>query len=155
MFTLEGKLTLKQVVEQGLAESRGPFLGQLKRVLEGLLVAERDRRIAEFQRQGQKVYRWGYTIRKCGQTLWGSLEQVRVPRLRGREEVGLLEKYQRHALEDVLLALTVGGLSQRQVVAWVRRFLAGRLSPATIGAVLAQAQPEVDRRRQAPLRCRA
>lgn len=155
MFTLEGKLTLKQVVEQGFAEIRQGFLEQLKGTIEGLLGAERDRRIAQFRQQGQKVYRWGYTVRKCWQTLWGALQQVRVPRLRGREEVGLLEKYQRHGLEDVLFALTVGGLSQRKVVAWVRRFLGGTLSPASIGAVLAQAQQEIERRRRTPLSCRS
>ena len=41
-----------------------------------------------------------------------------MPRLRGREEIGLLEKYQRHALQEVLFALAVGGLSQRKVL-WV------------------------------------
>jgi putative transposase len=153
MFTLEGKLTLKQVVEQGFAEIRQEFLARLQRSIEGLLRAERDRRVAERRQQGEKVYRWGYTVRKCWQTLWGALQQVRVPRLRGREEeIGLLEKYQRHALGDVLFALTVGGLSQRKVVHWVRRFLGGTLSPATIGAVLSQAQQEVERRRQMPLR---
>ncbi|TLM99321.1 hypothetical protein FDZ71_15970, partial [bacterium] len=152
MFTLEGKLTLKQVVEQGFAEIRDQFLGQLKRAIEGLPVAERDRRVAQLRQQGEKVYRWGYTVRKGWQTLWGVLEQVRVPRLRGREEIGLLEKYQRHALEDVLFALTVGGLSQRKVVRWVRRFLGGTLSPATIGAVLRQAQGEVQQRRQKRVR---
>jgi transposase-like protein len=151
MFTLEGKLSLKQVVEQGFEEIRQSFLQQLKKTVEGLLEAERDRRVGALREQGEKVYRWGYTVRKCWQTLWGTLEQVRVPRLRGREEVGLLEKYQRHALEDVLFALTVGGLSQRKVVHWVRRFLGGNLSPATIGAVLAQAQQGVERRRQSPL----
>jgi len=151
MFTLEGKLTLKQVVEQGFEEIRQEFLERLRRTIEGLLVAERDRRVAELRQQGEKVYRWGYTVRKCWQTLWGALEQVRVPRLRGQEEIGLLEKYQRHALGDALFALTVGGLSQRKVVQWVRRFLGGTLSPATIGAVLAQAQQEVEQRRQAPL----
>jgi transposase-like protein len=155
MFTLEGKLTLKQVVEQGFAEIRQEFLGRFKGTVEGLLEAERDRRIVELRQQGEKVYRWGYTVRKCWQTLWGALEQVRVPRLRGRAEVGLLEKYQRHALEGVLFALTVGGLSQRKVVAWVRRFLGGGLSPATIGAVLAQAQQDVERRRQVPLNRRS
>jgi len=156
MFTLEGKLTLKQVVEQGFAEIRREFLGQLKRSVEGRLLAERDRRVAELRRQGEKVYRWGYPLRKCWQTLWGALEQVRVPRLRSREEeIGLLEKYQRHALGEVLFALTVGGLSQRKVVAWVRRFLGGTLSPATIGAVLSQAQEEIHQRRQAPLRPRS
>lgn len=152
MFSLEGKLTLKQVVEQGFAEIREGFLEQLKRTIEGLLRAERDGRIAQLRQQGEKVYRWGYTVRKCWQTLWGALEQVRVPRLRGREEIGLLEKYQRHALGDVLFALTVGGLSQRKVVHWVRRFLGGALSSATIGAVLSQAQEEVQRRRQKRLR---
>jgi hypothetical protein len=47
------------VVEQGVAEIRTQFLGLLKRVVEGLLVAERERRLGEFRRQGQKVYRWG------------------------------------------------------------------------------------------------
>ena len=151
MFTLEGKLTLKQVVEQGFEQIRESFLEQLKRTVEGLLEAERDRRVEALRQQGEKVYRWGYTVRKCWQTLWGTLQQVRVPRLRGRQEVGLLEKYQRHALAEVLFALTVGGLSQRKVVQWVRRFLGGTLSPATIGAVLAQAQQDVERRRQVPL----
>jgi transposase-like protein len=155
MFTLEGKLTLKQVVEQGFEEIRQSFLEQLKKTIEGLLRAERDGRIAALRQQGQQVYRWGYTVRKCWQTLWGALEQVRVPRLRGRAEVGLLEKYQRHALDDVLFALTVGGLSQRKVVQWVRRFLGGALSPATIGAVLAQAREQIECRRQAPLRGRS
>ena len=39
-----------------------------------------------------------------------------------------------------MLALTVGGLSQRKVVAWVRRFLGGTLSPATLTQVLSEAR---------------
>jgi len=152
MFTLEGRLTLKQVVEQGFAEVRDQFLGQLKRAVEGLLEAERDRRIAELRAQGQKVYRWGYMVRKCWETLWGALQQVRVPWLRGPEEIRLMEKYQPHALGEVLFALAVGGLSQRRVVAWVRRFLGGTLSPAMIGAVLGAAQQQIQARRQQPLR---
>ena len=54
-------------------------------MVEGLLVAERDRRLAELQGQGQKVCRWGYTVGQGWQTRWGALEQVRVPRLRARE----------------------------------------------------------------------
>jgi len=90
----------------------------LKLSIEGLLVPERDRRVAQLRQQGQKVYRWGYTVRKRWQTLWGALEQVRVPRLWGRAEVGLLEKHQGHASDDVLFALTVGGLSQSRVAGW-------------------------------------
>ena len=130
---------------------RGQFLEQLQKTIEGLLVAERDRRVTQLCQQGQKVYRWGYTTRKCWQTLWGALQQVRVPRLRGRQEVGLLEKYQRHSLEEVLFALAVGGLSQRKVVAWVRRFLGGTLSPATLTQVLSEARPQVEARRQQSL----
>jgi transposase-like protein len=122
-----------------------------KRSVEGLLQAERDRRVSQAQQRGEKVYRWGYTVRKCWTTLWGSLEQVRVPRLRGREEIGLVARYERHGLDQMLFALTVGGMSQRKVVGWVRRFLGGTLSPATIAAVLQQAQQQVDQRRNEPI----
>lgn len=146
-----GRIALSQMVEQGWNQVREQVLEQLKRTIEGLLQAERDQRIAQRRQQGEKVYRWGYTVRKCWQTLWGELQQVRVPRLRGREEIGLIEKYQRHGLDEVLFALAVGGLSQRKVVQWVRRFAGGALSPATIGAVLGQAEAEIQQRRQQPL----
>ncbi len=151
MSSLEGRIALSEVIKQGWAQVQDQVLGQLRRTIEGLLAAERDRRVAERRQAGEKVYRWGYTVRKCWQTLWGAIEQVRVPRLRGREEIGLLEKYQRHALDEVLFALAVGGLSQRKVVGWVRRFLGGTLSPATIGTVLEQARAEVQGRREQPL----
>lgn len=54
-------------------------------------------------------------------------------------------------MDQVLFALTVGGLSQRKTVDWVRRFLGGTLSPATIGAVLEQAQGAVHQRRSDPI----
>ena len=66
----------------------------------------------------------------------------------------MLERYQRHGLDQMLFALTVGGLSQRKVVGWVRRFLGGRLSPATIAAVLEQAQEQVEQRRSEPIPAR-
>jgi len=135
-------------MEQAWKQVEGQAQELLKGAIEGLLLAERDRRVAEAKVQGQKVYRWGYTVRKCWTTLWGNLEQVRVPRLRGGQEIGLVERYERHGLDQVLFALTVGGLSQRKVVGWVRRFLGGTLSPATIGAVLEQAQAQVEERRR-------
>ena len=146
-----GRVALKDVIEQGWKQLQSGFLNQLRQTIEGLLTAERDRRVAECRQRGEKVYRWGYTVRKCIQTVWGALEQVRIPRLRGREEIGLLEKYQRHGLEEVLFALAVGGLSQRKVVGWVRRFLGGALTPATIGAVLEQAGAQIQARRTQPL----
>jgi transposase-like protein len=139
------------LLEQAWQQVEGQAREMLKRTVEGLLLAERDRRVAEAKQRGEKVYRWGYTVRKCWTTLWGSLQQVRVPRLRGREEIGLVQRYERHGLDQMLFALTVGGLSQRKVVGWVRRFLGGTLSPATIGAVLEQAQQQVEQRRSEPI----
>ncbi len=86
MFTLEGKLALKQVVEQGFEEIRQGFLEELKKAIEALLRAERDRHIAALRQEGKQVYRWGYTVCKFWQRQGGSLEQVHVPRLRGRQE---------------------------------------------------------------------
>src|SRR6202163_4401842 len=149
--SLKGRVALRELREQAWQQVEGQARGMLQKAVEGLLVAERDRRVSEARERGEKVYRWGYTVRKCWTTLWGSLEQVRVPRLRGREEIGLVERYERHGLDQMLFALTVGGLSQRKVVGWVRRFLGGRLSPATIGAVLEQAQQQVEQRRSAPI----
>ncbi len=151
MSTLSGRLALQDVIEQGWKQLQGGVLNQLRQTIEGLLGAERDRPVAKARQRREKVYRWEYMVRKCWQTLWGALEQVRVPRLRGRQEIGLLEKYQRHALDEVLFALVVGGLSQRKVVGWVRRFVGGTLSPATIGAVLRQAQQQIQERRTRPL----
>ena len=142
-----GRVALRELMEQAWQQIEGQAREMLQRAIEGLLVAERDRRVSEARQRGEKVYRWGYTVRKCWTTLWGSLEQVRVPRLRGRAEIGLVERYERHGLDQMLFALTVGGLSQRKVVGWVRRFLGGTLSPATIGAVLEQAQQQVEQRR--------
>lgn len=147
-ISLSRRVTLRELMEQAWKQVEDQAQELLKRAVEGLLLAERDRRVAEARRQGEKVYRWGYTVRKCWSTLWGNLEQVRVPRLRGGQEIGLVERYERHGLDQVLFALTVGGLSQRKVVDWVRRFLGGTLSPATIGAVLEQAQAQVAERRR-------
>src|SRR6266699_288756 len=146
-ISLTRRVTLRELLEQAWQQIEGQAREMLKRAVEGLLEAERDRRVAQAQQRGEKVYRWGYTVRKCWTTLWGSLEQVHVPRLRGWKEIGLVERYERHGLDEMLFALTVGGLSQRKVVGWVRRFLGGTLSPATIGAVLEQAQQQVQQRR--------
>src|SRR5580700_193055 len=114
MSSQTGRLALRDVIEQGWKQLQDGFLRHLRQTIEGLLAAERDRRVAQCRERGEKVYRWGYTVRKCWQTAWGTLEQVRVPRLRGREEIGLPEKYQRHGLQEVLFALAVGGFEPTQ-----------------------------------------
>src|SRR6201987_2283772 len=138
--SLSRRVTLGRLIEQAWQQVQGQAREMLKRSVEGLLQAERDRRVAEAQQRGEKGYRWGDTERKCWTTVWGSLEQVRVPRLRGREEIGLIERYERHGLDEMLFALTVGGLSQRKVVGWWPRLQGGTLSQATIGAALEQEQ---------------
>jgi hypothetical protein len=68
-------------------------MAKLKALVEKLLVKERDRQIEQFGKQGTKVVRWGYTVRRYWQTPWGALKRVRMPRLRGAKEIGLMEKY--------------------------------------------------------------
>jgi hypothetical protein len=55
----------------------------LKPLIERLLLEERDRQIAQFEKQGMRVARWGYTVRENWQTPWGVLKSVRMPRLSG------------------------------------------------------------------------
>src|ERR1700739_3719029 len=104
--SLEGRVALQELMVQAWQQVEGQAREMLKRAVEGLLLAERDRRVSEAQQRGEKGDRWGYTVRKCWTTLWGSLNQVRVPRLRGREEIGLVERYERHGLDQMLFALT-------------------------------------------------
>jgi hypothetical protein len=72
---------------------KGNIMAQLKPLIENLLVKERDRQIEQFGKRGTKVIRWGYTVRRYWQTPWGVLRRVRMPRLRGVREIGLMEKY--------------------------------------------------------------
>ena len=108
-LSLDRRLPLRELLEQAWQQVEGQAREMLKRTVEGLLQAERERRVAEAQQRGEKVYRWGYTVRKSWTTLWGSREPVRVPRLREGKEIGLVELYERHSLDAVLFALTVGG----------------------------------------------
>src|SRR6266567_6248967 len=87
-ISLTRRVTLRELLEQAWQQIEGQAREMLKRAVEGLLEAERDRRVAQAQQRGEKVYRWGYTVRKCWTTLWGSLEQVHVPRLRGWKRSG-------------------------------------------------------------------
>ena len=71
-------------------------MDELKPLIEELLVEERERQVVEFEKQGRKVARWGYTVRKHWRTPWGVLQQVRMPRLRETGEIALMEKYRPH-----------------------------------------------------------
>ena len=144
---IEGRVALREVVQQGFEQVPGQFLEQLQKTIEGLLVAEQDRRVTQFRQQGRRstggATQPASAGRRCGElsSRFACLDCGAARRL----------AYQRHSLEEVLLALTVGGLSQRKVVAWVRRFLGGTLSPATLTQVLSEARPPVEARQQQPL----
>jgi hypothetical protein len=62
IISLSGRVTLRELMEQAWQQVEGQARTMLKRAVEGLLVAEATRR-------GEKVYRWGYTVRKCWTTL--------------------------------------------------------------------------------------
>jgi hypothetical protein len=77
-----------------VGRSKRNLMVQLKPLVEELLVEERDRQKAQFEKQGAKVVRWGYTVRKYWQTPWGVLKRVPMPRLRrDGKEIGLMKKY--------------------------------------------------------------
>ena len=124
MSSQSGRLALQQVVEQGWKQLQHTLLEQLKKTIEGLLAAERDRRVAQCRERGEKIYRWGYTVRKCWQTAWGKLEQVRVPRLRGQEEVGAFGE---------IPAARPGGSVVRLDGRWVEPTQGGELGKALYG----------------------
>jgi hypothetical protein len=63
-ISLTGRLALRELLEQACQQVEGQAREMLKRAVEGLLQAERDRRVAEAARRGEKVYRWGYPVRK-------------------------------------------------------------------------------------------
>jgi len=101
----------------------------LKGAVEGLLLAERDRRVAEATRRGRGRCTLGFTCAQVLTTLWGSLEQVRVPRAARVERDRAAGAYDTAWLDEVLFALTVGGLSQRK---------GGGLGAAILGGTLRQ-----------------
>jgi len=57
-------------------------MARFKSLVEDLLTEERDRQVAQLEEQGEKAFRWGYTVRKYWRTPWGVLKRVRIPRLR-------------------------------------------------------------------------
>jgi len=78
-------------------KSERNLMVQIRPLIEELLREERERQIAQLEKRGRKVARWGYTVRKCWRTPWGVLKQVRIPRLRDGGEIGLMDKYRPHS----------------------------------------------------------
>ena len=70
--------------------------------VEARLVEERQRRLAQYRRDGRKAYAWGYLRRKTLLTPVGNLGPVRIPRLRvaGREEHQVERHHPGQGLDD-------------------------------------------------------
>src|SRR2546426_9824705 len=100
-ISLTRRVTLRELLEQAWQQIEGQAREMLKRAVEGLLEAERDRRGGQGQQRGEKGYRWGYTVRKCWTTPWGSLVQGDVPRLGGWREIGVVERYERGGVGEL------------------------------------------------------
>ena len=58
MLSLNERLTLRDLIEQGWKQVQQEVLEQLRRTIEGLLAVERDRRVAEARQGGQNVTKW-------------------------------------------------------------------------------------------------
>lgn len=52
-----GRVALRELMEQAWQQVEGQAREMLKGTVEGLLVAERDRRVGEARQRGEKVYR--------------------------------------------------------------------------------------------------
>jgi len=55
-ISLSRRVTLRELMEQAWKQVEDQAQELLKRAVEGLLLAERDQRVAEARRQGEKVY---------------------------------------------------------------------------------------------------
>ena len=55
--SLNARIALRELMEQAWREVEGQACAMLKRSVEGLLQAERDRRVSQAQQRGEKVYR--------------------------------------------------------------------------------------------------
>src|SRR5258706_1873210 len=62
--SLKGRVALQELMVQAWQQVEGQARGMLKRPLDGLLQAERDRRVAASHQRVQKAYLCGYTVRK-------------------------------------------------------------------------------------------
>jgi len=121
------------------AGSSGRTGTTMRRGADGRVAASRaEPRVAEPRAVARRCTAGVTPCASAGTTLWGSLEAGGAFRdCAGWKEIGCWSATSAW-LDECCVALTVGGLSQRKVVDWVRRFLGGTLSPATMARSLEQ-----------------
>ena len=86
--SLEARAALRKLLAQVWRMVEEQAWEMLKQAVEGLLLADRDRRVGEARQRGGA--------------------SPRSPAARA-EEMGLVERYERHGLDEMLFALTVAG----------------------------------------------
>lgn len=148
-----GQISLSQIACQAQAAVQEEVLSLLQRTVETILEELRDEAVGRerHQRGGAGLSRHGYTVRKSVEALWGTLRQVRIPRILGPGgEVRRFEKYE-HKLKILMDQLVMGfgqGMSLRGLSAWLKGLGLPSASAPSLSAVIAEAVEELSRRRQ-------
>lgn len=125
-------------------------LGSVKRVLEGVMEAERDAFCGiEPSRRGcsRRDYRNGYYERDF-ESCFGVLKKLRVPRTRsGKFRCSLFAKFARRQrkVNELIRSLFLCGISQRSVAEVLGPFLGIEPSASTVSAIAKSLDAEVQR----------
>jgi len=118
------KDSLAELVCQAQEAIREQVLNMLRSTLEEMFERLRDVEVkrARYERCEPMLYRYGYTVRKVVETLWGTISGLRVPRVRGPEgEVRLFARHERR-LQILAEQLVMGfgqGMSLRSLSVWL------------------------------------
>jgi len=95
------QVSLSDIVTGAWEEIKGYVLKALKEAVEAVLLKEQRKVLGRgrYQRGGSRGWRWGYRQRKSFLTPWGSLEGLKVPRIREEgQEVSWLRKNERRLI---------------------------------------------------------
>ncbi len=150
------KVKFSEVLSQVLEELRPKFLDMFRVILEQELQAIRDRiiRTRRYVR-GNVKKRWGYTVRKWIQTPLGTLEQVRIPRIREvQHEVSLFcDQYVKRSgeISAVLLEMFLWGLSSRRCSVMSQKLFRSGLSANGISLLKRLVMSQVIEMRTGPI----
>jgi hypothetical protein len=84
----ERKVALSSLVGQAWQQLQGMVLEEVGKKVEELAEAERESRLGRGRhvRGGSPLRRWGYKVRKVLMTAWGTIQGLRLPRIRDVEK---------------------------------------------------------------------
>ncbi len=151
------QVSLSDMVTGAWEEIKAYVLKVLKGAVEVMLLEEQDKVLGRgrYQRGGSSAWSWGYRQRKSFMTPWGSLEGLKIPRIREEgQEVSWLRKNQTRVKEigEWIFSAVVGGMSLRRVSTSLCLLLKDSLSFSSISAMIKTAQREIKQMRQRPIK---